>query len=97
VHCFYLKLVNKVLYRQKHCLLLIKNSQNQPQPAKARTAQKSSNLTEKFRRKAGYVRVNTGKVQFLQMPAFSRSFVQQIPDFILQMPDFNAPQKFVIF
>jgi hypothetical protein len=46
---------------------------------------------------AGYFRVNTGRVQFLQMPAFSRSFVQQMPDFILQMPDFNAPQKFVIF
>jgi hypothetical protein len=54
-------------------------------------------LTEKVRRKAGYFRVKTGKVQELQMPAFSRSFVQQIPDFILQMPDFNAPEKFVIF
>jgi len=63
----------------------------------ARTAQKSSNLTGKFRRKAGYFRVNTDRVQFLQMPAFSRSFVQQMPDFILQMPDFSAPQQLAIF
>ena len=49
VHRFYLKLVNKVLYGQKHCLLPIENSENQPQQAKARTAQKSSNLTEKVR------------------------------------------------
>jgi hypothetical protein len=89
VHCFYLKIVNKVLYGQKHCLLLIKNSQNQPQQVKARAAQKSSKLTEKFRRKAGYFQVNTGKVQPLQMPVISRSFVQQMPDFILQMPDFS--------
>jgi hypothetical protein len=46
---------------------------------------------------AGHFRIKTGMIQSLQMPAFSRSFVQQIPDFILQMPDFNAPQKFVIF
>jgi hypothetical protein len=46
---------------------------------------------------AGYFRVNTGRVQFLQMPAFSRSFVQQMPDFILQMPDFSAPEQLVIF
>jgi hypothetical protein len=97
VHCFYLKLVNKVLYGQKHCLLPRENSHNQSQQVKARTAQKSSNLTEKVRRKAGYFPVKTGKVQFLQMPAFSRSFVQQIPDFILQMPDFNAPQQLAIF
>jgi hypothetical protein len=50
VHCFDLKTVNKVLYGQKHCLLPRENSYNQPQQAKARTAQKSSNLTEKFRR-----------------------------------------------
>ncbi len=37
---------------------------------------------------AGYFRVNTGRVQFLQMPAFSRSFVQQLPDFVQQLPDF---------
>jgi len=36
----------------------------------ARTTQKSSNLTEKFRRQAGHFRVKTGKVQELQMPAF---------------------------
>jgi hypothetical protein len=97
VHCFYLKLVNKALYGQKHCLLPRENSHNQSQQVMARTAQKSSSLTEKVRRKAGYFRVKTGKVQFLQMPAFSRSFVQQIPDFIRHLPDFNAPQKFVIF
>jgi hypothetical protein len=49
VHYFYLKAINKVLYGQKHCLLPRKNSQNQPQQAKAVLAQKSSNLTEKFR------------------------------------------------
>jgi hypothetical protein len=47
------------------------NSQNQPQQAKARTAQKSSNLTEKVRRKAGYFPVNTGRAQSLQMPVIS--------------------------
>jgi hypothetical protein len=69
VHCFSLKLVNKVLYGQKHCLLLIKNSQNQPQQAKAQTAQTSSNLAGKCRRKAGYFRVKAGRVQPLQIPA----------------------------
>jgi hypothetical protein len=49
VHYFYLKVINKALYGQKHCLLPIENSYNQPQPAKAVLAQKSSNLTEKFR------------------------------------------------
>jgi hypothetical protein len=68
VHCFSLKVINKALYGQNHCLLLIKNSQNQPQQAKARTAQKSSSLTEKVRRKAGYFQVNTGRVQSLQIP-----------------------------
>jgi hypothetical protein len=50
-------------------LLPIENSHNQPQQAKAVSAQKSSNLTEKVRRKAGYFPVNTGKVQPLQIPA----------------------------
>jgi hypothetical protein len=59
------------LYGQNHCLLPKLNSQNQPQQAKARTAQKSSNLTEKFRWQAGYFRVNTGRVQPLQMPVIS--------------------------
>ncbi|MEG4533987.1 hypothetical protein [Microcoleus sp. D2_18a_D3] len=49
-------------------MLLTKNSNNQPQQAKAVSAQKSSNLTEKVRRKAGYFPVNTGKVQPLQIP-----------------------------
>ncbi|WP_333311112.1 hypothetical protein, partial [Microcoleus sp. B7-D4] len=49
VHCFSLKVINKALYGQKHCLLPIENSHNQPQPAKAVSAQKSSNLTEKVR------------------------------------------------
>jgi hypothetical protein len=97
VHCFYLKRVNKVLYEQKHCLLLTKNSHNQSKQVMARTAQKSSNLTEKVRRKAGHFQVKTGKVQSLQMPVFSRSFVQQIPDFIRHLPDFNAPQQLAIF
>jgi hypothetical protein len=50
VHCFSLKVINKALYGQNHCLLPIENSQNQPQQAKAVLAQKSSNLTEKVRR-----------------------------------------------
>jgi len=44
VHCFSLKLVNKVLYGQNHCLLPIENSPNQSQQIKAQTAQKGSNL-----------------------------------------------------
>jgi hypothetical protein len=89
VHCFSLKLVNKVLYGQKHCLLLIKNSHNQSQQVKARTAQKSSNLTEKVRRKAGYFPVNTGKVHPLQIPVISLILYCFPPDFILQIPDFS--------
>jgi hypothetical protein len=69
VHCFYLKLVNKVLYGQKHCLLPRKNSPNQSQQVKAQTAQTSSNLAGKCRRKAGYFRVKAGKVQPVQIPA----------------------------
>jgi len=49
VHCFYLKVINKALYGQNHCLLPRENSYNQPQQAKAVLAQKSSNLTEKVR------------------------------------------------
>ena len=59
------------LWSQKHCLLAKLNSLNQPQQAKGRTAQKSSNLTEKVRRKAGYFPVNTGKLQPLQIPVIS--------------------------
>jgi hypothetical protein len=50
VHCFYLKVINKALYGQNHCLLPRENSQKQPQQAKAVLAQKTSNLTEKVRR-----------------------------------------------
>jgi len=71
VHCFSLKVINKALYGQKHCLLPIENSHNLPQQANVRSTQKSSNLTEKVRRKAGYFPVNTGKVQPLQMPVIS--------------------------
>jgi hypothetical protein len=49
VHCFSLKVINKALYGQNHCLLPIENSHNLPQQAKAVSAQKSSNLTEKVR------------------------------------------------
>jgi nitrite reductase/ring-hydroxylating ferredoxin subunit len=52
-------------------LLPIENSENQPQQVKAVLAQKSSKRTVKCRRKAGHFRVNTGKMQSLQMPAFS--------------------------
>jgi hypothetical protein len=68
VHRFYLKLVNKVLYGQKHCLLPRENSHNQSQQVKAQTAQKGSNLAGNCRRKAGYFPVNTGRVQPLQKP-----------------------------
>jgi hypothetical protein len=71
VHCFYLKAINKALYGQNHCLLPRENRHNQSQQAKAVLAQKSSNLTEKVRRKAGYFRVNTGKVHPLQIPALA--------------------------
>jgi len=97
VHCFSLKVINKALYGQKHCLLPIENSHNQPQQAKAVLAQKSSNLTEKFRRKAGYFPVNTGKVQPLQMPVISLTLYCFPPDFILHLPDFSAPQQLANF
>jgi hypothetical protein len=85
VHCFSLKVMNKALYGQNHCLLPRENSQNQPQQANVRSTQKSSNLTEKVRRKAGYFPVNAGKVHPLQIP----DFILQTPDFILQIPDFS--------
>jgi hypothetical protein len=68
-------------------------SHNQPQQAKALPVQKSSKGTVKCKRQAGHLRVKTGRVQSLEMPVFSRSFVQQTPDFILQMADFSARQK----
>jgi hypothetical protein len=46
---------------------------------------------------AGYFPVNTGKVQPLQMPVISLILYCFPPDFILQMPDFNAPQQLAIF
>jgi hypothetical protein len=49
VHCFSLKVINKALYGQNHCLLPIENSENQPQQANVRSTQKSSNLSEKVR------------------------------------------------
>jgi len=71
VHYFLSARKNQVLYGQKHCLLPRKNSLNQPQQAKARTAQKSSNLTEKVRRLQDICREITGRVQPLQMPVIS--------------------------
>jgi hypothetical protein len=68
VHCFSLKVINKALYGQKHCLLLTKTSHNQSQQVMARTAQKSSNLAGNCRWQAGYFQVNTGRVQPLQIP-----------------------------
>ena len=46
---------------------------------------------------AGYFQVNTGKVQPLQIPAFRLTLYCFPPDFILQMPDFSAPQKLATF
>jgi len=71
VYYFLLARKSQGLRSQNHCLLPRENSQNQPQQANVRSTQKSSNLTEKVRRKAGYFRVNTGKVQPLQMPVIS--------------------------
>ncbi len=71
VYYFFSARINHGLRSQKHCLLPRENRQNQPQQAKAVLAQKSSKGTVKCRRKAGYVRVNTGRVQSLQMPVIS--------------------------
>jgi hypothetical protein len=56
------------LRSQKHCLLPRENSHNQSQQVKAQTAQKGSNLAGNCRWQAGYFRVNTGKMQPLQIP-----------------------------
>jgi hypothetical protein len=88
VHGFYLTVINKALYGQNHCLLPIENSHNQPQQAKARTAQKSSNLTEKVRHLQDifrYLQVKCTPCKYLHLP----DFILQTPDFILQMPDFS--------
>jgi hypothetical protein len=71
VHYFFSARISQGLRSQKHCLLPRENSQKQPQQAKAVLAQKTSNLTEKVRRKAGYFPVNTGKVHPLQIPVIS--------------------------
>jgi hypothetical protein len=93
VHCFYLKLINKVLYGQKHCLLPRENSQNQSQQVKARTAQKSSNLTDKLQAAS---RIFSDKNRESAVPANAcilTNFVQQMPDFIRQLPDFDDLQQ----
>jgi len=68
VHYFCFCTQKSGLRSQKHCLLPRENSHNQPQQAKVRTAQKSSNLAGNCRRKAGYFQVNTDRVQPLQIP-----------------------------
>jgi hypothetical protein len=50
VDYFFSARISHGLWSQNHCLLAKLNSLNQPQQAKARTAQKSRNLTEKVRR-----------------------------------------------
>ena len=72
VHYFYLKVINKALYGQNHCLLPRENSQNQSQREREWTAQKSSKGTGKCRHDSGVCSTKTGKVQFLQMPVSSR-------------------------
>jgi hypothetical protein len=54
-------------------------------------------LAGKCRRKAGYFQVNTGKMQPLQIPAFRLTLYCFPPDFILQIPDFSAPQQLANF
>jgi hypothetical protein len=71
VHYFYLKVINKALYGQNHCLLPRENSHNLPQQANVRSTQKSSNLAGNCRWQAGYFQVNTGKMQPLQIPVFT--------------------------
>jgi hypothetical protein len=46
---------------------------------------------------AGYLQAFAGKMQSLQMPVISLILYCKPPDFILQMPDFNAPQQLAIF
>jgi hypothetical protein len=86
VYYFLSARISQGLRSQKHCLLPKLNSPNQPQQAKAVLAQKSSKGTVKCRRKAGYVRVNTGRVQFLQMPVISLILYCFPPDFIRPLP-----------
>jgi len=89
VYYFLSARISQGLRSQKHCLLPRENSHNQPQQAKAVLAQKSSKRTVKCRRKAGYVRVKTGRVHPLQIPAFRLTLYCFPPDFILHLPDFS--------
>jgi len=86
VHYFLSARISQSWQSQNHCLLPRENSHNQPQQAKAVPAQKSSKGTVKCKRQAGHLWVKTGRVQFLQMPVFSRYFVQQMPGLLLQIP-----------
>jgi len=75
-------------------------SHNQLQQAKAGTAQKFRQVLYKVRRKAGYFRVNIGKVQSLQMPAFSLTLYSKPLTLYckrLTLADFSAPQQLAIF
>lgn len=79
---------------------MLATNQEQRKPASTSKGTKSTKRHQFDRRIqafAGYSMVKTGRVQRVQMPVFSRYFVQQMPDFILQMPDFDALQKLVIF
>jgi hypothetical protein len=75
---------------------LLATEREQPKPAstgKCTLDTKKQQFDGKIQVFAGHFRVNTGRVQSLQKPAFSRSFVQQMPGFIRHLPDFRAPKN----
>jgi len=79
---------------------LLATEREQPKPAstsKGSPCTKKQQFDRKIQAFAGYFPVNTGKVHPLQIPVISLILYCFPPDFILQMPDFNAPQQLAIF
>jgi hypothetical protein len=79
-------------------LLATKTKQRKPaSTGKCTLDTKKQQFDRKSQAFAGYFQVNTGKVHPLQIPVILLILYCFPPDFILQMPDFSAPQQLVIF
>ena len=81
--------------QQEQCEQSALLATDREQPKAASTSKgtldtKKQQFDRKIQTFAGYFRVNTGRLQPLQMPVISLILYCFPPDFILQMPDFNA-------
>ena len=84
--------ITQGLRSQKHCLLPKLNSHNQPQQKK-HSRHKKAVIWHKI---AGVCRTFSDKNRYNAAPANAcilTNFVQQMPDFIRHLPDFDALQQ----